>query len=542
MKSITNLFISRFINKESNYLLLRNEFSLGGRSTSIFDFDSVDNKYETIDSYKYFEKEDSNKYNLIVAELPLHLKSVKNKDFKLSIDQDWELIYLLTKRLSDKGLLIVNTTPSFGTSFGSRRFLNDLKDKGIFLRALIETQKGVLMPVSELQPNIAIFSKKNNDNKLFIASLDETDNDEDIFNNFLKYKANDNLIEGDIINDNFKGFSNYRINKIIENLQTEYKEFEKKYLKDISLGIARTDTIYKEEGGKYIYIPKIGNLNVFCDLDKLDKKPHNFYQVKINEQIVKSKYLECYFKSDIGQLSLKSLFTDSVIPMIHGIELENLIIPIPPIKTQEEIIFSYNLIDSVTTVINNFKNGLSLNPKNAKKISQKLTDTLEVLNELSKSDKILSYIRQGENLKIEYKQTFSVDIKTGKKEKYIEDSSLKNIVGFLNKNGGVLLIGVFDNSEIYGIENDSYESDDKYLLHFKDRIKTSIGEEYFDLINYEIVDVNNKKVLFVECKPSNKPVYMDGNDFYVRSNPATDKLEGPKLVEYINSHFGKNFK
>lgn len=542
MKSITNLFISRFINKESNYLLLRNEFSLGGRSTSIFDFDSVDNKYETIDSYKYFEKEDSNKYNLIVAELPLHLKSVKNKDFKLSIDQDWELIYLLTKRLSDKGLLIVNTTPSFGTLFGSRRFLNDLKDKGIFLRALIETQKGVLMPVSELQPNIAIFSKKNNDNKLFIASLDETDNDEDIFNNFLKYKANDNLIEGDIINDNFKGFSNYRINKIIENLQTEYKEFEKKYLKDISLGIARTDTIYKEEGGKYIYIPKIGNLNVFCDLDKLDKKPHNFYQVKINEQIVKSKYLECYFKSDIGQLSLKSLFTDSVIPMIHGIELENLIIPIPPIKTQEEIIFSYNLIDSVTTVINNFKNGLSLNPKNAKKISQKLTDTLEVLNELSKSDKILSYIRQGENLKIEYKQTFSVDIKTGKKEKYIEDSSLKNIVGFLNKNGGVLLIGVFDNSEIYGIENDSYESDDKYLLHFKDRIKTSIGEEYFDLINYEIVDVNNKKVLFVECKPSNKPVYMDGNDFYVRSNPATDKLEGPKLVEYINSHFGKNFK
>jgi ligand-binding SRPBCC domain-containing protein len=33
----------------------------------------------------------------------------------------------------------------------------------------------------------------------------------------------------------FKGFFNYRINKKIENLQTQYKEFEKKYFIDIQL-------------------------------------------------------------------------------------------------------------------------------------------------------------------------------------------------------------------------------------------------------------------------------------------------------------------
>ena len=47
----------------------------------------------------------------------------------------------------------------------------------------------------------------------------------------------------------------------------------------------------------------------------------------------------------------------------------------------------------------------------------------------------------------------------------------------------------------------------------------------------------NKKVLLVECKRSKSACFIDGKDFYVRTNPATDKLEGTKLVEYINNHF-----
>jgi len=45
-------------------------------------------------------------------------------------------------------------------------------------------------------------------------------------------------------------------------------------------------------------------------------------------------------------------------------------------------------------------------------------------------------------------------------------------------------------------------------------------------------------VLYVNCGKSEKPCYLDGKDFYVRTNPATDKLEGPKLVNYIKNHFG----
>ena len=50
-----------------------------------------------------------------------------------------------------------------------------------------------------------------------------------------------------------------------------------------------------------------------------------------------------------------------------------------------------------------------------------------------------------ENLKVEFKETLSKNIHTNKKDQNLQSSVLKNIVGFLNKNGGKLLVGVADN-------------------------------------------------------------------------------------------------
>jgi hypothetical protein len=56
-------------------------------------------------------------------------------------------------------------------------------------------------------------------------------------------------------------------------------------------------------------------------------------------------------------------------------------------------------------------------------------------------------------------------------------------------------------------------------------------------ISYEIVSVNGINIFYVACKQSTEPCYLNGQDFYVRTNPATDKLEGPKLVSYVQNHF-----
>jgi hypothetical protein len=77
------------------------------------------------------------------------------------------------------------------------------------------------------------------------------------------------------------------------------------------------------------------------------------------------------------------------------------------------------------------------------------------------------------------------------------------------------------------------------LKHVKNLIRRDIGEEFYDLINYKIVPVQDKEVLIFECEQSDEPVFLGEKEFYVRTNPATDKLEGKKLVEYIKNHFKK---
>ena len=78
---------------------------------------------------------------------------------------------------------------------------------------------------------------------------------------------------------------------------------------------------------------------------------------------------------------------------------------------------------------------------------------------------------------------------------------------------------------------------DNFLLHFKNLIKDKIGEQFYPFVNYVLIDTDDQRVLRVSCNSSDSACYLNGKDFYVRTNPATDKLEGPKMVDYIKHHF-----
>ena len=155
-------------------------------------------------------------------------------------------------------------------------------------------------------------------------------------------------------------------------------------------------------------------------------------------------------------------------------------------------------------------------------------------------DKIRGLIREGESKSVEFKESLSLDLKTGKKAKYIQEASLKTVAAFLNTDGGTLLVGIADDGNISGVNEELskfYQNkNDKFLLHWKNLLKEHIGEHYYPFVDYRIVEINERKILFVTCKNSPSPCYLN-NEFYVRTNPATDKLEGHKLVEYIRNHF-----
>jgi len=172
------------------------------------------------------------------------------------------------------------------------------------------------------------------------------------------------------------------------------------------------------------------------------------------------------------------------------------------------------------------------------------------LNE-SKSEEniILKKISNGESKNCEFKESLSLDVRQSqsnksyqpKKESYIELAVLKTIAGFLNTDGGELFIGVSDDSKVLGIENELIKlhksSKDKFQLHLKTLIKENIGLGSSNFINLELKTVNDKEIIHVSCKKSDEPIYIKDKDFYIRTGPATDKLEGRELVNYTTSRF-----
>ena len=186
---------------------------------------------------------------------------------------------------------------------------------------------------------------------------------------------------------------------------------------------------------------------------------------------------------------------------------------------------------------------MSVNPLDHNNFFNEQIDKLIQEAELKNNvQRIRRLVRTGESKTLEFKQSFRSDVKRQERRSSLEEGCLKTIVGFLNTDGGELIVGVKDDGEFSGLETEISKfhkgSKDEFLLYLQNKIQNRIGGEYCLYINYELVKVDrNCTVLLVNCKASKKACYLDGKHFYVRTNPATHKLEGPRLVDYVNERF-----
>ncbi len=158
-------------------------------------------------------------------------------------------------------------------------------------------------------------------------------------------------------------------------------------------------------------------------------------------------------------------------------------------------------------------------------------------SEASEED-IRALIHKGESAELEFKSTLRWNLKTGKPDKKIELASLKSIVSFLNSEGGTLLIGVDDEGGILGIDAQNFRNEDKYLLHFNNLIKQHIGLEFSQNLGFALKPVSEKKILVVDCEPSEQPVFLKHDteeEFYVRFGPGSRRLPTSKVLEYLKT-------
>ena len=149
-------------------------------------------------------------------------------------------------------------------------------------------------------------------------------------------------------------------------------------------------------------------------------------------------------------------------------------------------------------------------------------------------------IDKGEGMLVEFKTTLRVNLHTGQPDPKMEHAVLKTLAAFLNSSGGTLFIGVNDNSEVVGLDQDQFPNEDKMLLHLDELIKARLGGSAFACLKPEIGEINGKKFLAVECKPSKQPVFLKtGNEevFHIRAAASSPALPGKQALDYITQHF-----
>ncbi|HRN70080.1 MAG TPA: putative DNA binding domain-containing protein [Candidatus Woesebacteria bacterium] len=168
----------------------------------------------------------------------------------------------------------------------------------------------------------------------------------------------------------------------------------------------------------------------------------------------------------------------------------------------------------------------------------------DFLRKESGIEDIPQLIQQGESQNLEFKSSLRWDVREDKVNKDLEKIILKTIAGFLNSEGGQLIIGVEDNGNVFGLEKDyvaiSNGDRDKFENHLVQLVKTAIGVEFLKYIRFSFDSIDSKDVCLVTVVRGNKPAYVTfkGNEeFFVRTGNNTSPLGMKETQDYISDNW-----
>ncbi|MAW30809.1 MAG: hypothetical protein CMD15_02750 [Flavobacteriales bacterium] len=492
-------------------------------------------------SVSNFDNLEFSNNDLIVADLPLNLgkKEPYHFDKLKKVFRSWNILISLLQNMTDNGTLLVILPTTIMHNRGVN-LLKDLREHGYYCNIILNIPERI-NPQTGIKTYLLGFQKKITD-KQFIAQIEvdydnKTNNYQNIISNY-QLRTDEDFING-FWEERLKfiSFSHYIFQRKFEVIRKYYKNYKELKVSEIIL----KDGINIISRGKFedikdaIYIKSIGKISVQYKYDEIEKH-QNYIQLIINTQIVSSKFLSFFYMSELGVEILKSLKKGLTLERIYQEDLLSSLVLIPSINEQDSFIDAHEKLTKLEDSIQSLKNELSLNPNTKNEVLLKWEKLHLPFVKLTKADEIRRLITEGENKKIEFKETLILNIHTKKADPEIEKSVLKNIVAFFNSDGGTLLIGVDDNGKIIGVEKDKFNNKDRYLLHLNNLIKDKIGTAYFSLINYELVEIDSKLVLLIECKESKEPIYLktrNGEEYYIRTNPSAIQLQASSLIAYV---------
>ncbi|MBD2161539.1 putative DNA binding domain-containing protein [Limnothrix sp. FACHB-1083] len=502
--------------------------------------------YVSISSLDEIDSEDQ--FDLIIGDLPMFLQrsiKVTYQDKSITIPENWSEILNSSAYLTNEGTGLFILEPSMFITEIGRKFENVMNKNGLYVNAIFNLPERILEPETVITPLIVAI-KKIDPSRIFVAELTDEDQSKKVVDSFHKLVDGGDIRSGKFLKaGSFRSFHRLQASQQIERLETQYKNYSEYTLLDISIEInsVQPDELFQERENS-IYIPRIAgsSVAVVSQIEYAKLKHHNYFQVVLKDFAL-NEYVAAFFRSTLGKLTLSSLAssTATLLPRFHKKELEQALIALPTPEEQLLIVETQRALTRLKTAIDKFDSELALNPMSSSAIQKQLNTMLDVVGNLTDADRIRGLIREGETKHIEFKETLSLDVRKQTKEKYLETEAVQTVVAFLNTQGGILLIGVADNGELVGLNHEIdkfYKGNvDKFILRWKDLLKDRIGEGCYTFLEYRMINMQQKFILWVECKASPFPFYLDKTEFYFRTHPATHRLDGPKLVEYVKNRF-----
>jgi uncharacterized membrane protein YeaQ/YmgE (transglycosylase-associated protein family) len=161
-------------------------------------------------------------------------------------------------------------------------------------------------------------------------------------------------------------------------------------------------------------------------------------------------------------------------------------------------------------------------------------------------DSVAELLSAGESERVEFKSTARVNLITGVKDDRMEQTIAKTICGFLNGDGGTLLIGVDDSGTPLGLDADyatlKAPVADRFELWLRGLLTATVGQNAAAAVGIEFTTMTDAAgapvVCRVTCPLSPRPVYLrSGNsaapELWVRAGNSTRQLTVDEANSYV---------
>lgn len=153
-------------------------------------------------------------------------------------------------------------------------------------------------------------------------------------------------------------------------------------------------------------------------------------------------------------------------------------------------------------------------------------------------------IEGGEGSKVEFKESARWSYIKGEKEKTSANEVIRAICGFLNSDGGSLLIGVRDDGTPVGLKADyksiqGHPNSDGFMNWLTTLLRDRLGVNALGQLRMAFDTVSDCEVCRIDVAPSPEPVHVDQRGFFVRLQNTTQQLGGQETLDYVERHWSR---